>query len=146
MLGGSRGSVRDLVAAAGAGGSDDVVWAGGADRRQQHYFGDLHRHRVMLLLVAEGAGHAAAITGDFANSIIARQAEDAQHRRTRGQRLLVAVDMHQDRPCCVGEGIGADPAGIHLPHDELPRTSGCDPPVSGRCHAAAARQGRDTRP
>ena len=53
-------AVLDLVAAAGAVGDDQRVGRGLAHRGQQVRFAHLHRHLVVLGLVAEAARHAAA--------------------------------------------------------------------------------------
>ena len=53
VVGGSRGAVLDLVAAARAGGGDDRVGLCGPDRRQQHQLPDLHLEVEVFGLVAE---------------------------------------------------------------------------------------------
>ena len=72
--------VRDLVAAGGAVGHDDVVGAGGADGGQERQLGHGLRSLQRLGTVTEGAGHAAArdsIGFTVAPSILRRAASAA---------------------------------------------------------------------
>ena len=60
MAGVAAQGVGDLVAATGAAGGEERLGGCGAHPRQHAELADPERHRVMLGLVAEGAGHAAA--------------------------------------------------------------------------------------
>src|SRR5215475_15546126 len=64
----SVAAVGDLVAAGGAVGNDQRIGGSLAHRRQQRQLGHGERGLVVLGLVAEAAGHAAAARLDHADS------------------------------------------------------------------------------
>src|SRR5690606_25639634 len=95
VLGPTLRAVGDLVAATRAVGNHQVVGPRGAHRRQQCRFAHLHRHVVVLGLVAERAGHAAATRLDRLDLQRRNQPEHRADRRDSVERLLVAMPVNQ---------------------------------------------------
>ena len=87
--------VADLLAAGGA-GRDDVA-LGGADRREEDALAHAHGDVVVLALVAEQAGHAAAAAVERLHGRPRRELERADRRRRADERLLVAVRVQDHR-------------------------------------------------
>ena len=96
MDGGSAGEVLDLHPAGEARRDDDRVRIGLAQGGEESLFTDEARDFVVFLLVAEGAGHAAA-AGVEVDDLGTGDATQQLERRTHAdERALMAVALHED--------------------------------------------------
>ena len=90
-------SVRDLAPAAGAVCDQERVLARRAHRGEQIQLRHLHRQRVVLGLVAEGAGHAAAAGLDDLRLKPGNPIQDSRRGIEDAEGLLVAVAVDESR-------------------------------------------------
>jgi hypothetical protein len=88
------GSVLDLGPAGCAGGCDDGFRGGGTHDGKERQLAD--GHGDVVVLVAEGAGHAAAAAVDGLDRGIGNKPQHRQYLVGRSQRLLVAVGVDFD--------------------------------------------------
>src|SRR5262249_28651681 len=96
VQGGAAGEVLDLQPAREARGDDDRVRGGLAQRREQPLFADEARHLVILLLVAERPGHAAAAGVEVEDLGPGNAPQKAQQWPHADQGALVAVALDED--------------------------------------------------
>jgi len=92
--------VANLVAAARAGGDGEIAGRGLAQLGQHAQFADLERHVVMLGLVAERTGQAAAGRIEAFDREARHQLQRGDARRRGVERLLVAMGVEH--------GLGRD--------------------------------------
>src|SRR5579883_1380972 len=113
-----RRAMRDLVAAARAGGDEDRVGRGLAHLGQHAEFADLHRDFVMLGLVAEGSCHAAAGALEALDLEPGHEAKRGDARADEVERLLMAMAVQHG---LAGERLelGREAAGCRLGGDEF---------------------------
>ena len=69
----AAGAIVDLVTAAGAGGGDKIVWWDLPHGGQQDQLANLHGNIVVLGLIPERSGHAAAARRDGLYRVVARK-------------------------------------------------------------------------
>ena len=99
MHGLATAPVRDLAPAAGAVSNQKGVLGRGADRGKQIQLRHLHRQLVVLGLVAEGAGHAAATGLDDVGLEPGNPVKHARGGIEGAESLLMAVSVDEGGVC-----------------------------------------------
>src|SRR5436190_7019325 len=113
MLRVRTGKMLDLMAAGGACRGQQLARLQRASRREQPPFANLLRHLVVVLRVAERAGHSAAAGIEIDDRAGRDSREQRLRRRDQPHRLLMAVAVQDD---CRWPGLEIElqPAGGEL--------------------------------
>ena len=90
------GTMPDLLATAGSGGTDDIVLPRFAHGRKQPVLTDAHGQVKVLRLIPERARHTAAARVDLGYTIVGWQREGCDGEIHPLQCFLVAVAMKMD--------------------------------------------------
>ena len=93
MAGMPAGTIGDLVAAARPTGGEDSIGCCCPELWQYTQLADLQRHFVVLNLVAERAGHAAAGRVESLDSETRDQSQRCRRRTNRIESLLVTMPV-----------------------------------------------------
>ena len=104
--------------------ASSVSGGGGAHLRQDAEFADLQRHVVMLGLVAERAGHAAAGRVEGLDLELRDQPQRLGRRADRAERLLVAMAVQQRGAARHRRERQLEAAGLALGWRRIPRRAG----------------------
>ena len=117
-----------------------VSGVGGVDRREEALLADLARDLVVLGLVAERSGHAAAAGAAFGAPATGRL-QDRHRRRHADQRLLVAVAVEEHLRALIAsvQAMPRSPSPVELGQELVDHEGLARPPLRRRRRPAAGR-------